>query len=66
MPNLTSRQFIAGGIVLFVLMLIINLSFSLDTALRILTILIGILGLVLAVIFGTSHPKNEAEPPEDE
>lgn len=65
MRSLTKRQFIAGGIVLFVLMLLVNLSLPLETPLRILTLLIGVLGLVLAFIFGTSSPNNESQPPED-
>jgi hydrogenase/urease accessory protein HupE len=65
MQNLTKRQFVAGGIVLFVLMLLINLALPLDTLLRILTIIVGVVGLVVAFVFGMSQPKNEPEPPEE-
>lgn len=65
--NLTSRQFIIGGIVLFVLMLIVNLSFSIDNVLRVVTIAVGLFGLALAGIFAVnSRSKNDVMPSEED
>jgi hypothetical protein len=64
--NLTSRQFIIGGIAVFVLMLIVNLSMPLDGLMRAATIFVGVMGLVLAVIFLVrSRPETEGPPSEE-
>jgi hypothetical protein len=64
---LTNRQFIIGGIVLFVLMLIINLAFPLDGLLRAVTLVLGALGLVLTIAFLVNSRSKNGEPlPEDE
>jgi phosphate starvation-inducible membrane PsiE len=64
--NLTSRQFIIGGITLFVLMLVVNLALPMDSLMRAATIFVGVMGLVLAVIFLVrSRPQPEGPPPEE-
>lgn len=64
--TLTSRQFIIGGIVLFVLMLLINLSFALDPLLQAVSIFVGVFGLVLAGIFAFNHRPKAEQPDENE
>lgn len=64
--NLTSRQFIIGGVALFVLMLIVNLALPIEGLMRAGTIFVGVMGLVLAVIFLVrSRPQTEGPPPEE-
>ena len=64
--SLTSRQFIIGGIALFMLMLIVNLALPMDGFMRAATIFVGVMGLVLAIIFLVrSRPENEGPPPEE-
>ena len=64
--SLTHRQFIIGGIALFVLMLLVNVGLPLDGLMRVATIFVGALGLLLAVIFLVrNRSDNEGSPPEE-